>query len=318
MSRRVCQRFFSCFVMMCAVLGEINAQYAGHYAAEVREREQQADARKLLYAHVPVKLPRSPVQERSAADAYLEKGLEHYNAGRYKEAVEAYKEAVGLAPENANAHYGLGRAYYALERWSEAEAAYRETLRFKPDSANAHVSLGMTFHRQGRLKEAIASYKEAVRIKPDMAETRWNLGLSHHSAKQYREAIAAYREYARLKPSAASEFQYQHNFGDALRGMGQNAQAIEAFKRAVIIKHDNSESHYGLGMAHLASRQFEDAVKALIRATVIKPGFVPYELALGRAYFSLGNLESARKQYKILKTLDPKAANEFLNEIDGK
>ena len=257
-------------------------------------------------------------QEGASADTYLAKGLEHYKAGRHKEAVQSYQEAVRLAPKNANIHYNLGWAYYALGQWNQAVDAYQETLRLKPDSSNAHVSLGMTYHQQGRFGEAVKSYKEAVRIKPDMAEAYWNIGLTHHFAKQYSEAIAAYGEYARLKPSAANEFQYQFNRGDAFRRIGQNTEAVEAFKLAVTLKQDDAHSHFGLGMAHLANRQFADAVKALTRATVIKPGFVPYELALGRAYFSLGNLESARKQYNILKTLDPKAANEFLNEIDGR
>ena len=257
-------------------------------------------------------------QEGASADTYLAKGLEHYEAGRYKEALQSYQEGVRLAPKNVNIHYNLGRAYYALGQWNQAIDAYQETLRLKPDSSNAHVSLGMTYHQQGRFGEAVKSYKKAVQIKPDMAEAYWNIGLSHHFAKQYSEAIAAYGEYARLKPSAANEFQYQFNRGDAFRSIGQNAAAVEAFKLAVALKQDNADSNFGLGMAHLANRQFAEGVKALTRATVIKPGTISYELELGRAYIGVGNRKAALQQHTKLKSLNKDAANELLRDIDGR
>jgi len=101
-------------------------------------------------------------------------------------------------------------------------------------------------------------------------------------------------------------------------GLGQFPQAIDAYKRAIAVKPDDSESHYLVGGAYYGSRRFAEAVNSLSRATEIKPDYVPYGLALGKAYFSLGNREAALRQHTKLKTLDSEAANELVKIMDGK
>ena len=58
----------------------------------------------------------------------------------------------------------------------EAIAAYREAIRLKPDYAEAHSNLGIALAGQGKLDEAIAEYREAIRLKPDYAAAHNNLG----------------------------------------------------------------------------------------------------------------------------------------------
>jgi len=49
----------------------------------------------------------------------------------------------------------------------ESETAYREAIGLKPDFAEAHARLGSVLLRVGRLAEAEAAYVEAVRLHPD-------------------------------------------------------------------------------------------------------------------------------------------------------
>jgi tetratricopeptide (TPR) repeat protein len=53
----------------------------------------------------------------------------------------AYREAIRLDPEDAEAHDGLGLALTGLERYVEAEAAFREAIRLDPEDAEAHLYL---------------------------------------------------------------------------------------------------------------------------------------------------------------------------------
>ena len=52
----------------------------------------------------------------------------------------------------------------------EAVAAYRQAIGIKPDFAEAHSNLGNALKDQGKLDEAIAAYRQAIGIKPDYAE----------------------------------------------------------------------------------------------------------------------------------------------------
>ena len=55
--------------------------------------------------------------------------------GLYEEAVEAYREAIRLGPEDAFPRNGLGNSLGALGRHEEAVEAYREAIRLGPEDA---------------------------------------------------------------------------------------------------------------------------------------------------------------------------------------
>jgi len=68
------------------------------------------------------------VSEPKNASAHFNLGLTLYNAGRYSEAIESYKEVVKLRPTLAVAYFNLGLTYYAINDKPAAMAQY-ETLK---------------------------------------------------------------------------------------------------------------------------------------------------------------------------------------------
>ena len=73
----------------------------------------------------------------------------HTETGPSPEAIEAYREALRLKPDFADAWNNLGVAYGKLGRHQEAIEAYREALRLKPDDAAAWYNLGVCIRRTG-------------------------------------------------------------------------------------------------------------------------------------------------------------------------
>ena len=47
-----------------------------------------------------------------------------YNAGRYSEAIESYKEVIKLRPSLAQAYFNLGLTYFAINDKKAAMAQY--------------------------------------------------------------------------------------------------------------------------------------------------------------------------------------------------
>jgi Flp pilus assembly protein TadD len=67
---------------------------------------------------------------------------------------------------DAPSHFNLWTALERQGKHAECEAAYREAIRLKPDHAEAHARLGSVLLRQGRLAEAEGAYGEALRLSP--------------------------------------------------------------------------------------------------------------------------------------------------------
>ena len=97
--------------------------------------------------------------------------------GRKSEAVHANEIAVAISPQDSEAHINLGNTLKELGRLDEAEASYKQAIASKPDYAEAHYNLGNTLKELGRLEEAEASYKQAIACKPDYAKAHNDLGV---------------------------------------------------------------------------------------------------------------------------------------------
>ncbi len=116
-------------------------------------------------------------------------------------AAEAYRTAIGLAPDHAAAHNGLGLALRASGDLEAATAAFRRTVRLDPASAAAFHNLASALHARRDMLEAIAMYRVAIRLDPEHAGTHRSLGDALRELGAREEAIEMYRRAIALDPN---------------------------------------------------------------------------------------------------------------------
>jgi tetratricopeptide (TPR) repeat protein len=208
-------------------------------------------------------------------------------------------------------HYNLGVAYGELGRWQEATEAFKQAIRIKPDYADAHNNLGAAYSKLGRWQEAVDEYKQAIKIKTDYAEAHYNLGTTYSKLGRYQEAIDEYKQTIRIKPDYADA---HNNLGIVYGELGRYQEAVESYKQAIIIKPDYTEN-YNLGINYYKLGRYQDAIEAYKQAIRIKPDYALTHYTLGVAYVVTGDKGSALEEYKILKTLDAEQANKLFNLI---
>jgi len=93
-------------------------------------------------ANAPASAPSpDPHARRSPHGSPRDRGDVLARAGRYEEAVAAYRAAVRVEPGDYGAWNNLGCALNDLGRTDEAAAAFEETLRLKPDHPTARKNL---------------------------------------------------------------------------------------------------------------------------------------------------------------------------------
>ena len=86
-------------------------------------------------------------------------------------------------------HFNLGNAYYESGKWKEAIESYKQAIRIDPDFAYAHNNLGLAYDELDKYEEAIESFKLAIRIDPDDASAHYNLGTVYSESGMYKKAI---------------------------------------------------------------------------------------------------------------------------------
>ncbi|HEY3283414.1 MAG TPA: tetratricopeptide repeat protein [Armatimonadota bacterium] len=129
-----------------------------------------------------------------------------WRGGRWvcpEEAAETFARLARGAPTNPMLRYNLGTAYRQQGRLQEAIAAFREALILKPDLADACSDLGATYGQMALWTEALQVLQEAVRLDPESVEPRIHLAMVHLERGDWSQAVEALEVVTRLRPTEA-------------------------------------------------------------------------------------------------------------------
>ena len=96
-----------------------------------------------------------------AAQDYYKSGLMLAEEGREAEAVKAFRQALSIRPDWAEAHSLLGSILSRAGNYAEAEAELRQAVTLKPDYAEGWNFLGEFLQARGKAQEAQEAFKKA-------------------------------------------------------------------------------------------------------------------------------------------------------------
>ncbi len=121
--------------------------------------------------------------------------------GQTDEAIDQYRIAAMLKPDDPEPHCNLGHAYLDKGQMDAAIQEYEMALRIRPDQPEIRNNLGVAYGVQGRLDMAIQQHQAAVRLRPDFAEAYFNLGLIFLKTGDVAGARRAFESGLRIRPS---------------------------------------------------------------------------------------------------------------------
>jgi tetratricopeptide (TPR) repeat protein len=269
-----------------------------------------------------------------AADAALP-GV-RYGLGRIKAAqgdtagaAAQFEEACRLFPEFGAAHYALALAYRRLGRSDEAQREISLHQRYTNAwpgvddpigariaplrvDARAHMERGIAAWKAGSLDDAIKEHEEAVRLQPSLAQAHANLIIlygrqgSDPASAAAKQAEAHYRTVVALN-SNLGEAHYNH--GVLLMEQHRPDEAIDTFKRALLVNPHNAAAHANLGLLLEQRRDFAAAEQEYRLAVEDDPSSRANRFSLGRVLIALGRLDDAIAAFEKLQTQPPEDAD---------
>jgi len=133
------------------------------------------------------------------AGAYNNLGVTYERLGQ-GDAQAQFERAVKLQPDFSHAHFNLARILIQKKQWDQAIAQLERTLQLDPKHVAALNMLGMALGRQQRFAEAQSYLERAVRLDPKHAEARSNLGAAYAGQGRLREAAAQFEAALRIDP----------------------------------------------------------------------------------------------------------------------
>jgi tetratricopeptide (TPR) repeat protein len=173
--------------------------------------------------------------DSNSAEAYHNFGLTWAAQGNDRAAIPEYEEAARLQPNLEPAQFDLAEALSRAGRKDEAITHYTFAERLNPGHAETHNGLGLCYAMRGDMADASRELKEAVRLQPGNAGAWGNLGNALAAQNKFDDAVSAYAAALHLNPA---DFQTEFNFGLTLYRQGKNAAAREHLQAALRVKPD--------------------------------------------------------------------------------
>lgn len=175
-----------------------------------------------------------------------------------------------------------------------AEFAYREFLRDHPEECSALSFFGYLMSNQGRQAEALSLILRSVALGPSLAQAYIHLGQVHKALGQNDQAIAAYRLAVRIDRGNAIAY---HNLGNLLMAAHRVREAEDAYAGAVAANPDQVDSLLGLGEALFAQAELRQAAEAFAEAVRMAPTRADARIDFGRALTEMFRLDDAEQQF---------------------
>lgn len=147
--------------------------------------------------------------------------------------------------EEAQECNNRGVALYYRGAFEAAQAAFRQAIHLLPDYAEAHNNLGLVLSKLGQEAEAVQVFQEALRLDPAMSEIYNNLGFLYHTTSHFDRAVEMFGQA--IQNSSDSAVAYA-NLGNSLYKMKQPEKAVEAWRRALELDPMNEPARRSLRM----------------------------------------------------------------------
>lgn len=118
----------------------------------------------------------------------------NYRLGQREEALNYFKKAETLTPENSELLSDYGYALYKLKQYKQAEVALKKSVEFNPKSERAITRLATVFGSQGKMQE---SYTQLCKISTP-AEAHEIVAHLHGERGEKQQALSHYQKSLEL------------------------------------------------------------------------------------------------------------------------
>ena len=267
----------------------------------------------------------------------------------YVKAVENWKRAATLNPDNPKIPRMLGFSLMETRQYKDAVATLQQAVQLNPKSGITQSSLAQAYWLNGQKPESAEAFSMALRIgrndpecdeewinrtigdlKRSLAELDktqpaptdakgWSHdGALHYQAGMYTEAAARLEQARKLDPKNKTTLKLlAMSYGRS----DNDPAAIAVLKEAVQLDPNDANLHGLLGESYLNSKLYQEAVDSFRKAAQLQPDDKFWQENLQKAQAALnasreskpGNSQPAAVKREVVK-VDPKLLDEYAGQ----
>lgn len=184
-------------------------------------------------------------------------------------AAQALQTAVALNPKLAEAYFKLGEAFKAQNVFDLALNNYREAKSLLPDEPRYAEGLGQTLILAGQPAEAAAVLEESLLFDRQNSHTYYSLGnLYALTLNDPEQALSHFKQLVVIDPDFPNGYL---NLGNTFAMLGQHDAAIRTYEKEIIVRPKSINALVNMGRLQATTGRVKQARKSFLRALTINP-----------------------------------------------
>ena len=190
-------------------------------------------------------------------EALIDKGIRYEHEDKLDEAIETFKLALTLDPENVLVQVRLAKILSWRGRYDEALKLLNNVLKKHPNHSEALFRKAQILSWEGKYKEAIATYQIYLLKEKNDADALMGIARVCFWAGEYEKAI---KYFNRAIKAGGNKIDAYLNMGKIYLAMNNKKKAKEIFKKVLDIDPTNREAKRFLrGIRLLKTYEIEPA-----------------------------------------------------------
>ncbi|MCA1622231.1 MAG: tetratricopeptide repeat protein [Acidobacteria bacterium] len=239
---------------------------------------------------------------------------------KYDEAAQVFEKILLAKPDNREVYVNLAHIYRILNQFDKAISTTKKGLLAFPNDGDFFTNLSLYYSLADQPQEAINAARAAVNSLPNKHTGFTNLCRAYNDVKQYDAAVLACTTALRLNPGdGESNFYLGRAFAFQKKSKIATEcykKAVDGLLRLTSDNPDNPDGFYLLGNSHFAVGQNAEAISAYKKSLELSPKFAKARYNLGYIYALNRDKDSARQQLVELQKIDAALAEKLLQEIN--
>jgi tetratricopeptide (TPR) repeat protein len=202
-------------------------------------------------------------------EAHLNLGATFAGAGETENALESYRKAYQLKPEDSKVMTGYATCLISDSKFDQASEIYEKIVQIDPQNVNALFNLAAVYRQKGDYQKAEEAYAKIISIDPEYKDAYFNRGILRLSLLQDQlSVLVAYKDSIEQNPKdnelppryELAREEYDKYFAKAESDLGRSAEIDTA----------DNEVYFHIGLLYISKAQTYDLVLSAYRDSMEK------------------------------------------------
>ena len=245
-----------------------------------------------------------------------------YEQALLDDAHNLYRQVLTIESDSATAYYGLGRVASAKGMYKEAVKHFESALELQPNADRINYFLGLAWRNLDDREKAQSFLAKRGTNEPHFTDPLFdtisggearigglwahlNAGSQAFVDGNYVVAVEEFRQATDDHPNDPRSWQ---SLGMGLKNIGDNKNALSAYRKALNISNNNAVVHHELAKLLIVTGNLKEAEKHLLYTLEIDPRMIEAHTILASLLNKTERAEEALKRYDIALALDTQSA----------